>query len=98
MKVIFDLPDGLTERDIPDLKAAIQDWAAKRVNAQSAAAPLLDIRAARIAALQSSHKSLHAFILSNGYPLGTAWEAMRGKFSGPKARQIVEHVKREFGI
>jgi len=60
--------------------------------------PPLDIRAARIAALQSSHKSLHAFILSNGYPLGTAWEAMRGKFSGPKARQIVEHVKREFGI
>ena len=60
--------------------------------------PPLDIRAARIAALQSSHKSLHAFILSQGYPLGTAWEAMRGKFNGPKARKIVECVKRVFAV
>lgn len=60
--------------------------------------PPLDIRAARIAAIQSPHKSLHAFILSQGYPLGTAWEALRGKFNGPKARIIVDHVKREFGV
>lgn len=63
-----------------------------------AVVPPVDIRSARIAALQSSHKSLHAFILSQGYPLGTAWEALRGKFNGPKARVIVEHVKREFGV
>lgn len=35
MKVIFDLPDGMTEADIPALKAAIQDWAKTVMKAKS---------------------------------------------------------------
>lgn len=61
-------------------------------------APPVDIRSARIAAIQSEHGSLFAFLDSHGYPRATAWEALAGKFDGPKARAIVEHVKREFGL
>ncbi|HAX90636.1 MAG TPA: hypothetical protein DCY07_00295 [Rhodospirillaceae bacterium] len=62
------------------------------------AEPAIDIVAARIAALRSPHGHLTAFIRSKGYPVSTAWVAMQGKLNGPKARIIVEDVKREFGI
>lgn len=35
MKVIFDLPDGLTADDIPDLKTAITAWAKSRIKKES---------------------------------------------------------------
>jgi len=60
--------------------------------------PAIDLIAARIAAMRSSHGNLTSFIKTRGYPLSTAWVAMQGKLRGPKARAIVEDVKREFGV
>lgn len=87
MKVIFDLPDGLTERDIPDLKAAIQDWAAKRVNAQSAAVPPLDIRAARAAALRHvKYPNLRRASANMGYNFTYLYRVLEGQ-PGFKGRE-----------
>lgn len=61
-------------------------------------APAVDIRAARAAALQSSWGSLHAFVISKGFVPCTAWQAIHGKYRGPKARLIVEAVRSEFGL
>lgn len=68
------------------------------VREKKEAAPAVDIVAARIAAMRSNHGNLTNFIRSRGYPFSTAWVAMQGKICGPKARAIVEDVKREFGV
>lgn len=58
----------------------------------------VDIRSARAAALRSSWGSLHAFVIAQGFIPCTAWDALNGKYRGPKARLIVETVKSEFGL
>ena len=37
-------------------------------------------------------------ILESGYSVPTAWAALRGTRSGPKAQIIIADVKREFGL
>lgn len=65
---------------------------------KKAVIPALDIKAARIAAINSSHGHLTTFLRSRGYAPSTAWVAMQGKLRGPKALRIVEEIKREFGL
>lgn len=60
--------------------------------------PVVDITAARIAAIKSGHGTLTAFLRSRGFAPSTAWYAMQGRLRGPRARQIVEAVKAEFGV
>ena len=59
--------------------------------------PVVDITAARIAAIKSGG-TLTAFLRSRGFAPSTAWYAMQGRLRGPRARQIVEAVKAEFGV
>lgn len=95
MKVIFDLPDGLTKSDIEPLKNEITRWAKDRIMSLSGT---FNIKAARVAALNSKWGSLAAFCTANGYPPCTAWYAMQGKSLGPKGRAIIKHIKCEFGV
>lgn len=95
MKIIFDLPDGLTEADIGSLKNHIMAYARSRLARKNG---IIDVKSARIAAINSKWGSLKAFCEAQGYPVSTAWVAMQGKLRGPKARLIVEDVKREFNV
>jgi len=69
-----------------------------RTGIKKSVIPVVDIRAARIAAINSSHGHLTTFLRARGFAPSTAWYAMQGKLRGPKARLIVETVRSEFGL
>lgn len=58
----------------------------------------VDVKEARCAAIRSEYGDLTNFMKARGYPVSTAWYAMRGRCRGPMGRRIVEDVKATFGL
>lgn len=91
MKVIFDLPDGLTEADIPALKMAITDWAKEHVKNKT---PQMDIRFVRARMIERG-TSLQAWARSNGFNAVHVFRSIRGDYCGPKAKRALDLLRRE---
>jgi len=85
-RIIIDLPEGITEDDVPAIRDVIARWAEREMSKQKMDACLTvdEMRRIRAAAI-SSGTSLQRWSRELGWQFGNAHSALTGRRNGPKA-------------